>query len=374
MGIIPVFRPSMGEEEADAVKEVIDSGYIICGPKVREFEKKFAGFIGVKYAVATNSGTAALHLALRVLDIDKCEVISSPLTFVSTIHSILYNHAIPVFSDIQPDTLNLDPADTSKKLSEKTKVVVAVHYGGHPCEMDELDRLADEKGLIVVEDAAHACGAEYKEKKAGNLGTIACFSFHGVKNLSTGDGGMITTNDKAIAERLLRLRWLGINKDTFSREKKKNYSWDYGVEELGFKYHMNDIAAAIGLVQLKKLKRMNKEREQLWKAYNDSFSKIPWVETPLERSYVKSSYHNYVIKVPNRNKLIEHLNKSDISASVHYRPIYHHKIYKQLGIREKCPVAERVWKKLVTLPLFPDLGSAKQERIITAVKSFKPFK
>jgi len=369
--MIPVFRPSMGKEEANAVKEVIDSGYVICGPRVKEFEKKFAELVGTKYAIATNSGTASLHLALNALGISNSEIISSPITFVSTIHSILYNNSTPIFSDIQKDTLNISPEDVPKKISEKTKAIFAIHYGGHPCEMDELNEVAKEKNLAVIEDAAHASGAEYKEKKAGNLGTIACFSFHGVKNISTGDGGMITTNDKEIAEKLMTLRWLGINKDTYSRENEKKYKWDYDVEELGFKYHMNDIAAAIGLVQLKKLEKLNKKRKEISKAYSDAFSNIPWIEIPVERDYVKSSNHNYVIKVSERDKLIEHLNKNEISASVHYRPIYHHKIYKNLGISANCPIAEKTWGKLITLPLFPDLDYVEVEKITAAVKDFK---
>ncbi|MFH1587600.1 MAG: DegT/DnrJ/EryC1/StrS aminotransferase family protein [Candidatus Diapherotrites archaeon] len=372
--MIPVFRPSMGEEEANAVRKVIESGYVICGPRVKEFENKFAEFIGTKYAVATNSGTAALHLALKVLDVDKGEVISTPLTFVSTIHSILYNNSTPVFADIQPDTLNISPDDIRKKMSEKTKAIIPVHYGGHPCEMDELNEIAKENELFVIEDAAHACGAEYRGMMAGNLGEIGCFSFHGVKNLSTGDGGMITTNNKEIAERLQLLSWLGIDKDTFSRDNQ-NYKWHYDVTELGFKYHMNDLAAAIGLIQLKKLDVANKKRREITKQYNDSFSKLNWLEIPAKRSYVKSSNHNYVIKMNDektRDRLIAHLAENGISSSVHYKPIYLHSLYKKMGIAGSTPVAGSVWKRLLTLPLFPDLTDGDMGRVMDCVRKFKP--
>ncbi len=373
--MIPVFRPALGAEEADAVRAVMESNYIGCGPKVKEFEKKFADFTGVKYAVATNSGTAALHLGLKVLDIDKKEIISSPLTFVSTIHSILYNKAVPVFSGIQSDTLNIAPDIARKKISEKTKAILSVHFGGHPCDMDEINELAKENNLFVVEDAAHACGSEYKGKKAGNLGNLSCFSFQATKNLTTGDGGMIATNDKEMAERARRLRWLGISEGTFERIGKKGYGWDYDVSELGFRYEMNDIAAAIGIAQLKKLGAANKKRREITKQYNDSFSRLDWLDIPAERSYVKSSNHNYVVKIKNqkiRDRLITHLAENNISSSVHYKPIYMHTLYRKIAGNISTPVADEIWKRILTLPLFPGLKDGEIEKVVDCVKKFKP--
>ncbi|MFA5374644.1 MAG: DegT/DnrJ/EryC1/StrS family aminotransferase [Dehalococcoidia bacterium] len=361
----------MGDEEVEAVAKTLRSGWIGLGPKTKEFEEKFAKYIGVKYAVALNSCTAALHLAVNVLGIDSGEVITSPITFVSTAHAVLYNNATPVFADVQADTLNINPADIKKKITKKTKAIIPVHYGGHSCDMDEIMKLAAKHNLWVIEDAAHACGGEYKGIKAGAIGNLGCFSFHAVKNLATGDGGMITTNDEEIYKRLLKLRWVGINKDTYHRSKE-GYDWYYDVECLGFKDHMNDITASIGIVQLKRLDAMNNKRRKIVNKYNKAFKELEWVETPVERDYVKSSLHNYAVKVNkvDRNELIAYLAKRGVSSSVHYMPLYLHPYYKEIGIKGDCPIADKVWKKLVNLPLYPDMTDEDLSRVITAIRDF----
>lgn len=367
--MIPVFKPSMGKEELNALKAVIESGWIGLGPKTTEFEDKFKGYIGTDHAVAVNSCTAALHLAMKVMEIDGGEVITTPMTFISTNHAILYNNAKPVFADIEEDTLNIDPDDIEKKITSKTKAIVVVHYGGHACDMGRIMAIAKKHGLKVIEDCAHACGGEYKGRKLGSIGDIACFSFHAVKNLATGEGGMITFNDKLLNERLRRLRWLGISRDTFSRNlPNKGYSWYYNVEEIGFKCHLNDIPSVIGLVQLKKLDRMNRMREKLSMRYNKYLGRISQVETPVIKSYAKNAHHNYVIKAGSRDKLIEHLKNDGISASVHYIPNHLYDVYKEYKV--SLPVAERVWKKLVTLPLYPDLSLKDQDKVIGSIRSF----
>ena len=370
--MIPIFRPSMGDEEIGAVAEVLKSGWIGLGPKTKEFEERFAEYIGTKYAVALNSCTAALHLALNVLGINSGEVITTPITFVSTAHAIIYNNASPIFADVQEDTLNIDPTDIKKKITPKTKAIIPVHYGGHPADMDEIRDIAIEHDLYVIEDAAHACGAEYRGKKAGSLSDIGCFSFHAVKNLATGDGGMITTNDEKVYQKLLKLRWLGINKGTYQRDTK-GYSWYYDVEEIGFKTHMNDITAAIGLVQLRKLDAMNAKRRKIVKRYNEAFEDLDWIETPVEKEHVKSSLHNYAIKVNkgDRNELIAYLAEKGVSAGVHYMPLYMHPIYKKLGIEDDCPVADRLWRKVVILPLYPDMTKEDVEMVVEGVREFK---
>ncbi len=370
--MIPIFRPSMGDEEIEAVAEVLRSGWIGLGPKTKEFEERFAEYIGTEYAVALNSCTAALHLALNVLGINSGEVITTPITFVSTAHAILYNNASPVFADVQDDTLNINPHDIERRITEHTKAIIPVHYGGHVCDMDEILDIADEHNLYVIEDAAHACGAEYNGKKAGSLGDIGCFSFHAVKNLATGDGGMITTNDEEVYEKLLKLRWLGITKSTYQRDSR-GYSWYYAVENVGFKAHMNDITAAIGLVQLRKLDVMNGKRRGIVERYNEAFEDLDGIEIPVERNHIKSSLHNYAIKVnsDDRNELIAHLSEKGVSAGVHYMPLYMHPIYKKLGVGGDCPVADDVWKKVIILPLYPDMTDVEIDRIINTVKNFK---
>ena len=366
--MIPVFRPSYGKEEFEAVRKVMKSGWVGLGPRTREFEEKFAKYIGVKYAVALNSCTAALHLALKVMDVEGGDVLTTPMTFISTNHAILYNNARPVFCDIEPDTLNIDAREIEKKITKKTKAIITVHYGGHACDMDPIRKLARAKGVKIIEDAAHACGAEYKDRKIGTLGDIACFSFHAVKNLATGEGGMATTNDKDIYERLKKLRWLGISKGTWDREVLQKYSWYYAVEELGFKYHLNDIPAAIGIVQLKKLDRMNDKRRNISLRYNKLLKSVDSVELPVFKGYTRSAHHNYVIKIDRRNALNAHLQKKNISTGVHYIPSYHYKMYKKFNA--DCPVTENVWKRLLTLPLYPDLTLNDQDRIARHIKGF----
>ncbi len=368
--MIPVFRPSMGNEEIDAVAEVLRSGWIGLGPKTREFEEEFAGYVGAGYAIGVNSCTAALHLALKVMGVEGGEVITSPMTFISTNHAILYNDATPVFADIDADTLNMNVDEIERLVTPKTKAILAVHYGGHPCDMDRVLEIAKVKGVKVIEDAAHACGARHRAKMVGSIGDATCFSFHAVKNLAMGDGGMITVNNPEVDARLRRLIWLGISRGTWDRAKESAYKWEYNVEELGFKYHMNDILAAIGLVQLKKLDSTNARRADIAARYNDAFSRAAWIETPIEKPYAKSAHHNYVIKVLNgkRDKMIEYLAANDISASVHYIPNHLYELYKPYY--RKLPVAERVWQQLVTLPLFPDLTDREQDHVIDKVLAF----
>lgn len=369
--MIPVFRPSIGDREAKAVEEVLKSGWIGLGPRTKEFEDQFARYVEAKYAVGVNSCTAALHLALKVMDVEGGEVISSPLTFISTNHAILYNNAIPVFADIEEDTLNIRVDEIEKLVSPNTKAVLVVHYGGHPCNMDPILELAENKNIRVIEDAAHATGAEYKGRKIGSMSDATCFSFHAVKNLATGDGGMITVNKKEIADRLRRLYWLGITRGTWDRSKNRAYKWEYNVEELGYKYHMNDIMAAIGLVQLSKIEDTNARRREIVKKYNGAFNSLNWIETPVEKEYAKSSHHNYAIKVLNgrRDELIAYLAEKEISASVHYIPNHLYEMYRPYY--RKLPVAESVWGKLVTLPLYPDLKDEEVDYIIDNVKRFE---
>lgn len=379
--IIPVFRPCMRDEEVKAVEEVLRSGWIGLGPKTKEFEDRVAQYVGAKYAIGLNSCTAALHLALKVMDVERGEVITTPMTFISTNHAILYNNAIPVFADIEEDTLNIRIDEIERLITLKTKAILAVHYGGHPCNMDPILETARDKGIKVIEDASHACGAEYKTSKkskvigekwvkVGNIGDATCFSFHAVKNLATGDGGMITVHDKKLDERLKKLRWLGISRGTWNRSEGKAYRWEYNVEELGYKYHMNDIAAAIGLVQLSKLEKTNARRQKITEKYNQAFTDLDWIETPIEKEYAKSAHHNYVIKVLNgkRDELITYLAENGISGSVHYIPNHLYEMYKPYY--RKLPVAETVWKKLITLPLFPDLKNEEVEKIIKTVRKF----
>jgi len=370
--MIPVFRPLINKKEVlPELEKIFDSGWIGLGPKTSEFEEKFSAYIGVKYAVAVNSATSALHLANYVLGIKKDdEVIVPSMTFVSTALAPLYCGATPVFADIEGDTLCIAPEDVERKVTPKTKAMILVHYGGHACRMDELIKIARKHNLRIIEDVAHGCGGKYKDAMLGSIGIMGCFSFHAVKNLPTGDGGMITTNDKALYEKLKKLRWVGIDKGTWSRSSKKAYAWQYSVDELGFKYHMNDITAVIGLAQLKVLDEHNLMRRRIAERYNQAFRKVDWLEIPVEKNYTKSAWHNYVIKVKNnrRNEINEVLASKGISTGVHYEPVHHHKVFG--GIKANVPVTEKVWTELLTLPLYPGMSDGECQEVISGIVNF----
>ncbi len=368
--MIPVFKPSLGEEEIEALRKIFKTGWIGLGPKTSEFEAMFAEYIGVKHAVALNSGTAALHLAVKGLGISEGEILVPAITFVSTAFAADYNNCKPVFVDVEEDTLCISIEDLEQKITPKTKAIIPVHYGGHACKMDELLEIAEKHNLPIIEDCAHSCGGSYKGKKTGSLGDAGCFSFHAVKNLATGDGGMLTTNNDKLAEEACLQRWVGINKNTFERSGK-GYSWYYDIECVGYKCHMNDITAVIGIEQLKKLDSANKRRREIFTMYNKAFSETGWIECPVEKDYAESAFHNYVIKVKeDRNKLIQHLKEKEIDAGVHYMPLHHHPVYKHLREETKVPVAEKIWESLVTLPLYPAMSNEEVQFVIDRVKSF----
>ncbi len=368
--MIPVFKPKMNKAEIlPELEKIFDSGWIGLGPKTSEFEEKFAEFTGTKYAVAVNSATAALHLAVHALGIgENDEVIVPSMTFVSTGLAPLYCGARAVFADIEEDTLCIDPADIKRKITGRTKAIIPVHFGGHACRMDEIMDIAAHHKLSVIEDTAHGCGGRYRGRMLGSIGLMGCFSFHAVKNLPTGDGGMITTNDEGLYNRLRSLRWVGINKDTWNRSSGGQYSWQYSVDELGFKCHMNDITAVIGLAQLKVLEEHNEMRRQVARRYTEAFAELPWVSTPVEKEYSRNAWHNYVVKVPSRNELNEFLRTRGISTGVHYEPIHHYGVFK--GDAAGVPVTERVWESLLTLPLFPDLTDAEFRQVIEGIRDF----
>ena len=367
--MIPVFRPKM---EKDAILaelgRIFDSGWIGLGPVVNAFEERFAAYVGTKYAVAVNSCTAALHLACLSLGVGNGdEVIVPPITFVSTALAPMFCGAKPVFADIDEETLCIDPVEIEKKITAKTKAIIPVHYGGHACQMDEILDIAKRYGLFVIEDCAHACGGKYKGRMLGSIGNVGCFSFHAVKNLSCGDGGMITLNDEELYHRLKKLRWVGIDKDTYSRSGEQ-YSWRYSVDTMGFKCHMNDITAVIGLAQLRVLDEHNGTRRVLVEKYNTAFESEAWILRQSEKEYARSSCHNYVIRVSYRDEMVEYLGKMGISTGVHYEPLTHFNVFGQTDTR--LPVTESVWPRLLTLPLFPDMTDEQLDFVVAVVKEF----
>jgi len=363
--MIPVFKPSYGQEEVDAVARVLASGWTGLGPEAAKFEEEFADYIGVEYAVATNSGTAALYMAMECLPDDRRKyIITTPYTFVSTNHAIMHSRWIPYFCDVEYDTMNIDLDKIPEEVLEDACAIMCVHFGGHACNMDRILDLASEYDLKVIEDAAHGCGGKHYWNRLGSIGDMGCFSFHAVKNLSCGSGGMLITDDKAVYEKARSLRWFGVDRSTWDRAKNM-YTWEYDVTELGHNYYMNDTSAAIGRIQLEKLEDANLLREGLADRYTRFLCADDAIGVPIQERYAHSVWHNYVIKVPERDILHETLQEIGVGSSVHYKPNTLYSMYA--GYDGPCPVAMDVYTKAITLPLYPDLLHEDQDRIINAV-------
>ena len=370
--MIPLFKPSFTDEEWEALREPLRAGWVAMGPKVKELEDRFAEYVGAPHAVALNSATAGLQLALNVVDVAGGEVISPSLTFAATNHAILYNGGTPVFADVEEDTLNIDPASIARMLSPRTRAIVVVHYGGHACDMDAVHEIARSRDLPVIEDAAHACGTEYKGRKIGTISPLTSFSFHAIKNMTTGDGGMVTCADPELDRRFRVLRQFGLSSDAWSRKAHgEKYDWYIEAEELGYKHNMNDIAATIGLVQLAKLDASNDRRRALVEYYNERFAGAEWITTPVEKPYTRSARHNYVIRVPaaDRDEMILYLREHGVSAGLHYVPNHLYKMYQEC--RADVPVTERVWREMITLPLFADMTFEQVDRVVETAVSFR---
>lgn len=373
---LPFARPLIDEKDIEGVVDTLNSDWLTTGPKTHLFEEKFAEYIGSKYSVGVNSCTAALHISLAASGITQGdEVITTPITFVSTANVILQQGAIPKFVDIDPDTFNINPYLIRQSITSNTKAILPVHFGGQACEMDEIVKIAKENNLLIIEDAAHAVSAEYKGKKIGNIGDATCFSFYPTKNMTTGEGGMVTTNDDRLKE-LLKIWGLhGISKDAWKRYSAEG-SWFYEVLCPGYKYNMTDIQAAMGLSQLNKLNEFQRKRETIINIYNEAFHEIEELSIPYVSDNIKHAWHLYVIKIHperlkiNRNQFIEALRAENIGSSVHFIPVHLHPYYKNtFGFnRGDFPNAESVFDRIISLPLFPKMDEQDIIDVITAVR------
>lgn len=372
--MIPVFKPSMDEEEWYALKEPLEKGWLGLGPKTKEFEALFAEYVGASYAVGTNSGTSALDLGFAVLDIQGGEVVTTSLTYVATNHSILHLGGVPVFADIEEDTGNIRADEIERCITPRTKAICVVHYGGHSCDMDPIMELAEAHGIPVLQDSAHACGSTYKGRRIGSFGPVNTFSFDPVKNLATGAGGMVTVSDGEIDARLRRLRWLGHARPPGTPAEPGMMDYYHVTEEVGFRHHMNDLSAAIGIVQLRKLERHNDRRRAIAATYNREFAALDWVRTPVLKDYATTAQHKYVIRVPaeDRDQLMLHLKERGVGSHVHFVPTHLHPAYKPYTT-ELLPVTERFWKTIVTLPLFPGMTEDEVAQVIDSVKSYPKY-
>ena len=356
---IKLFDPYVDYNEENAIKKVLYNHYWASGAgegNVSKFEDLFKKYTNSKECIAVNSGTAALHLALSLFDLKNKEVILPSLSFVSTAHAILYNGGIPVFVDVEPETLCIDPEKVKKAITKKTKAILPVHFSGMPCDLDKLNKIKKKFNLKIIEDAAHASGASYKNRKIGNHGDAVCFSFHPVKNLAMPSGGLITLNGKNIKKSktiLKSRRWVGISNRKGSR---------YDVTDIGWNYYMNEFSAAIGIEQLKKLDYSNSKRKHVAKIYSEELQvikKIPFTKD--------CSYHLFWIIVNNRNKFMKKMNENNIETGIHYFPIHKMKFYNS---KTKLEVTETVTKKLVSLPIHPNLTDTDIDKIIKLTNRF----
>ena len=367
---ISLFKPHFGEEEYTALRDTLTSLWVGRGPQSIEFEERFAEFVGVEHAVALNSATAALHLALVCAEVDGQEVLTSSLTWVSSTQSILLAGGRPVFCDVDAETLNISPEDVERKITPTTRAIVVVHYGGQACDMDPILDLARRHGLTVIEDAAHGCGGLYRGRALGSMGDMGCFSFQATKNMTTGDGGMLVTDDETVAERVRELRWCGITKPTWERFRPGQIrrSWMYEVAEVGYKYEMNDLAAALGLVQLQRLPASNARRRQLMARYREAFFELAGIDVLTCREFAESACYNAVITLEDRDDLYEYLDANDIDANVHFYPNHLYRIFRPYTTH--LPVTEAVWQRILSIPLHPGLTDGQQDRVIDCVTRF----
>lgn len=369
---LPYFQPSLGAEERREVLATLDSGWLTLGPRTIAFEKQLAEYTGAKQAVAVNSCTAALHLSLLALGIGEGdEVITSPFTFASTGNVIAHTRARPVFCDIETQTYNLDQESLVKSITPRTKAILPVHYGGQPCDLDACRKIAVSHRLSLIEDAAHAIGAEYRGKKLGTFSQATCFSFYATKNMTTGEGGAVTTDDEKLADWIRVRRLHGISRDAWKRYAEKG-GWYYEIEDDGWKYNMTDLQAAIGIPQLKKLDGFIAQRRRYASYYNRELAEVGGLILPTERPEVKHTYHLYPILLEkyDRSRFIDQMSDLGIGTSVHFIPLHLHPYYQRtFGYKPgDFPRAEWVYQREVSLPLYPKMKEADLDRVIRAVK------
>lgn len=368
---IPYGKQSIDEADIQAVTAVLRSDYLTTGPKIEEFERIVADYTGARYAVAVSNGTAALHAACFAAGIGPGdEVITTPITFAASANCVLYCGGTPVFADIDPNTYNIDPQDIRRKITPRTKAVIPVHLAGQPCDLDEIHKIAKEHCLTVIEDGAHALGAAYKGKKVGALSDMTTFSFHPVKPVTTGEGGMVVTDDETLYKKLKMFRSHGITRDG-ELLQRKGEPWYYEQHLLGYNYRMTDIQCALGISQMGKLDAFLAKRRELAGRYDAAFAGCADVVTPYQMEGAESGWHLYIIRTPHhdRKKVFLQLRGQGIGVNVHYIPVYRHPYYQKHGYAGVCcKNAEELYRNMMSLPLYPLLSGQEQDRVVTGVK------
>ena len=374
---IPFHKPFYDDDEINGIVDTIKSGWWTTGPKTIRFENEFNKFIGSKYSVSASSWTAAAHLSLEAIGIKAGdEVIIPSITFTATAEIICYFNAKPVIVDVQPDTFNIEPQKIEEAITDKTKAIIPVHYGGQPCDMDEIMAIAKKYNLKVIEDAAHSLPAYYKNRIIGTIGDVTCFSFYATKTLATGEGGMLCTDDEKIAERCSIMRLHGISKDAWKRYSAEG-SWYYEVVAPGYKYNFTDLQAALGLSQLKKINIMLNMRKYVNDFYNEHLKDEPLISLYEIKKDRKSAYHLYPLQINfqslviNRSQFIDKLKEKGIGASVHFIPLYRHPYYREnFKLKfEDYPVSEQIYPRLISLPIWPGMTDGQLEYIVKTIKN-----
>jgi perosamine synthetase len=373
--LLPYGHQSVDESDIQAVTEVLRSDWLTTGPKVEEFENAFAAKVEARHAVSFSSGTAALHGAAFAAGLKPGdEAITSPMTFAATANCVLYQGATPVFADVEPATLNLDPEQVKRRLSNKTRAILPVDYAGHPAELEQILRIAAERGLVVIEDACHALGAELNGRRVGGIADMTVFSFHPVKHITTGEGGMVATNDAKFAETLRRFRNHGISSD--ARQRQTAGQWHYEMVLLGFNYRLPDIVCALGLAQLKRLDENLARRREIAARYTAAFRHILGVVAPAVRPGMNPAWHLYPIRldleklITDRAQVFQALRAENIGVNVHYIPVHLHPYYRdRFGYKGgEFPVAEDAYQRLISLPMFHAMSDQDVQDVIGALK------
>jgi len=372
---LPFNQPDIGQAEIDEVVDTLRSGWITTGPKTKEFERRFAEYIGVRHAIAVNSCTGGLHIALAAAGVGPGdEVIVPTMTFCATANVVVHLGATPIVVDVEPDTLNIDPQCLEAAITPRTKAVIPVHLYGHPCDMDRISEIAKVHRLLVIEDAAHAVAAEWRGRRVGTLSPATVFSFYATKNLTTAEGGMITTDDDEYGERMRVWSLHGISRDAWKRYSAEG-SWYYEVSVPGFKYNLADLQSALGLHQLARLEVMVQRRTELAARYHAGLCDLPEIELPTVRSGIRHAWHLYVIRLRlerleiNRAEFIERLKSEGIGTSVHFIPLHRHPYYRnRFGFQPAdFPVADAAYERLISLPLYTRMTERDVDDVVKAV-------
>lgn len=370
--MIPYGKQTIEQDDIQAVVDVLQSDFLTTGPKIAEFEQTVADYVGAKYAVAISNGTSALHAACFAAGIGPGdEVITTPLTFAASANCVLYCGGTPVFADVDPKTYNIDPEDIRRKITDRTKAIIAVHLAGQPCDMDAIHSIAREHGLIVIEDGAHALGSVYKGKKVGSMSDMTTFSFHPVKPITTGEGGMIVTDKENFYKKMVLFHSHGITRDD-SMMTRNDGPWFYQQFDLGYNYRITDIQCALGCSQMKKLDRFLARRKEIVARYNEAFADCDNIITPYQLSDTESGWHLYIVQVKNcdRRQVFEAMREKGIGVNVHYIPVYMHPYYQEHGYENvHCANAEEIYSHIISLPLYPGLTSEQQDYVIDTLKS-----